>query len=154
MSNNKSYGFHSCPVSILKHASALSDIISDVFNKSFDLGTFRFKSVKNGESCTNFLNLMISRFLTWLQTNTLLSCFNRIFERLVYKRMKSFIKEKNILWTSQYGLRQGHSTEHAILDIAFSCGVFVDLKKAFWYSWSQYPYSQTGLLQFSQVNQC
>ena len=73
---------------------------------------------------------------------SLLSCFNRIFEKLVYKRMKSFIEEKNILCTSQYGFRQGHSTEHALLDIvsriqsnmdagAFSCGVFIDLKKAF-----------------------
>ena len=43
---------------------SLFQFISDVFNKSFDLGTFRFKSVKNGESCTNFLNMMISRFLT------------------------------------------------------------------------------------------
>ena len=69
---------------------------------------------------------------------SLLSCFNRIFEKHVYKRMKSFIEDKNILCTSQYGFRQGHSTEHAaILDIvsriqsnmdagAFSCGVFID----------------------------
>ena len=58
MSNNKSYGFYSCPVSILKHAR---DIISDapeapwyykwgprgaltnIFNKSIDLGTFPSK---------------------------------------------------------------------------------------------------------------
>ena len=73
---------------------------------------------------------------------SLLPCFNRIFEKLVYKRMKSFIEEKNILSTSQYGFRQGHSTEYAILNIvsriqsnmdagAFSCGAFIDLKKAF-----------------------
>ena len=46
--------------------------------------------------------------------------------------MKEFIDKNNILCTSQYGFRQGHSTEHAILDIvnaiqsnmdkgAFSC---------------------------------
>ena len=51
-------------------------------------------------------------------------------------------KKKNILCTSQYGFRQGHLTEHAILDIvsriqsnmdagAFSCGVFTGFKKAF-----------------------
>ena len=73
---------------------------------------------------------------------SLLSCFNRIFEKLVYKRTKSFIEENNILCTPQYGFRQGHSMEHATLDIvsriqssmdagAFSCGVFIDLKKAF-----------------------
>ena len=72
----------------------------------------------------------------------LLACFNRIFDKLVFKRLKSFIDERKIICSSQYGFRQGHSTEHAILDIVnaiqsnmdtgkFSCGVFVDLKKAF-----------------------
>ena len=56
--------------------------------------------------------------------------------------MKCFIDKTNILCPSQYGFRHGHSTEHAILDIvnaiqsnmdkgSFSCGVFIDLKKAF-----------------------
>ena len=50
--------------------------------------------------------------------------------------------KKKFVCTSQYGSRQGHSTEHAILDSvsriqsnmdagAFSCGVFIDLKKTF-----------------------
>ena len=48
----------------------------------------------------------------------------------------------NLLYSSQYGFRKSHSTEHAVLDIVedilrnmdkryFSCGVFIDLKKAF-----------------------
>ena len=56
--------------------------------------------------------------------------------------MKCFIDKTNILYPSQYGFRPGYSTEHAILDIvnaiqsnmdkgSFSCGVFIDLKKAF-----------------------
>ena len=44
MSNNKSYGFYSCPVSILKHASnIISDVLKKIFNKSIDLGTFLSK---------------------------------------------------------------------------------------------------------------
>ena len=73
---------------------------------------------------------------------SLLSNFNRIFERLMYSRMESFIEQNNLLSPSQYGFRKAHSTQHAILDIVnaiqtnmdkrlFSCGVFVDLKKAF-----------------------
>ena len=73
---------------------------------------------------------------------SLLSCFNRIFGKLVFKRLKSFIDESKIISSLQYGFTQGHSTEHAILDIVnaiqsnmdtgkFSCGVVVDLKKAF-----------------------
>ena len=56
--------------------------------------------------------------------------------------MQSFIEEKGILNLSQYGFRKAHSTQHAIIDIVntihtnmdkrlFSCGVFIDLKKAF-----------------------
>ena len=56
--------------------------------------------------------------------------------------MESFIEQKNLLTPSQYGFRKAHSTQHAILDIVnaiqtnmnnclFSCGIFIDLKKAF-----------------------
>ena len=73
---------------------------------------------------------------------SLLSNFNRIFEKIAFKRMESFIEEKNLLTPSQYGFRKAHSTQHAILDIVnaiqsnmdnrlFSCGIFIDLKKAF-----------------------
>ena len=73
---------------------------------------------------------------------SLLSNFNRIFEKLLYYRMKEFFDKNNLMYSSQYGFRKSHSTEHAILDIVetilsnmdkryFSCGVFIDLKKAF-----------------------
>ena len=73
---------------------------------------------------------------------SLLSNFNRIFEKIMYKRMTSYIEQHDLLYPSQYGFRKGHSTQHAILDIIndiqanmnqrlLSCGVFIDLKKAF-----------------------
>ena len=44
ISNNKSYGFYSCPVSIHKHASdILSDILTKIFDKSIYRGTFSYK---------------------------------------------------------------------------------------------------------------
>ena len=60
----------------------------------------------------------------------------------MYNRMKVFIEKHQLLSSSQYGFRQAHSTEHAILNMVetirtnmdrrlFSCGVFIDLKKAF-----------------------
>jgi len=56
--------------------------------------------------------------------------------------MKKFNDKNNLLYSSQYGFRKPHSTEHTVLDIVkdilrnmdkryFSCGVFIDLKKAF-----------------------
>ena len=73
---------------------------------------------------------------------SLLSNFNRIFEKLIFNRMESFIGKNNLFSPSQYGCRKAYSTRHAILDIVntiqtntdkrlYSCGVFIDLKKAF-----------------------
>ena len=46
---------------------------------------------------------------------SLLPIFDRIFEKVMYKRMMHFIK--NILFSAQYGFREGFSTEHATVDI-------------------------------------
>ena len=53
-----------------------------------------------------------------------------------------YIEKHNLIYSSQYSFRKGHSTQHAILDIVnviqtdmnqglYSCGVFIDLKKTF-----------------------
>ena len=58
------------------------------------------------------------------------------------RKMKDYIDKHNLLYSSQYGFRKDQSTQDAILDIVnaiqsnmnqglFSCGVFIDLKKAF-----------------------
>ena len=57
-------------------------------------------------------------------------------------RLKVFLNKHDIFYKSQYGFRERRSTEHAILDIVskiqanmdlgmFSCGIFIDLQKAF-----------------------
>ena len=57
-------------------------------------------------------------------------------------RLKAFLNIHEIFYKSQYGFRERRSTEHAILDIVskiqanmdlgmFSCGIFIDLQKAF-----------------------
>ena len=72
----------------------------------------------------------------------LLSIYNRLFEKLLYCRLIKFINKDDILYDLQYGFRNKHSTQHAILDIVntihsnmdnrkYSCGIFIDLKKAF-----------------------
>ena len=60
----------------------------------------------------------------------------------MYSRLSDFLEAENILYDLQYGFRKKYSTNHAILSIIegikenldkgqFSCGVFVDLEKAF-----------------------
>ena len=38
-------------------------------------------------------------------------------KNLLYYRMKELIDKNNLLYSSQYGFRKSHSTEHAVLDI-------------------------------------
>ena len=60
----------------------------------------------------------------------------------MYGRLIKFIEKQNILYDKQFGFRSNHSTEHAILSIVvkiqeaieegkFSCGIFLDFRKAF-----------------------
>ena len=72
----------------------------------------------------------------------MLLIYNCLFEKLLYRRLIKFIDKNDILYDLQYGFRNKHSTQHAILDIVntihsnmdnrkYSRGIFIDLKKAF-----------------------
>jgi len=139
--NNKSHGLYSCPTQLLKYLSnVVSSTLVEIINLSISSGMYptKLKMAKiipifKAEDNTNANNY---------RPISLPSNFNRIFEKLVYSRMESFIEQNDILSSSQYGFCKVHSTQHAILDILstiqenmdkrlFSCGVFIDLKKAF-----------------------
>ena len=72
-----------------------------------------------------------------------LSIFSKLFEKLIYKRIYSFLIAKNILYEKQFGFRKNHSTSHAINYLVkyhvtdnieqkkHVIGIFLDLSKAF-----------------------
>ena len=138
---NKSHGLYSCPTQLLKYSSnVISSILAEIINLSISTGMYPTK-LKMAKIIPIFKaedNTKANNY----RPISLLSNFNRIFEKLVFSRMESFIEQKDILSPSQFGFRKAHSTQHAILDIVstiqdnmgkrlFSCGVFIDLKKAF-----------------------
>jgi hypothetical protein len=139
--NKKAYGLYSYPTKILKCSSnVISKPFSDILNISIENGVYP-SILKHAK--------VIPIFKSGDETEkgnyrpiSLLSNLNRIFEKVMYKRFMSFIQDKNILYHSQYGFRRQHSTQHAILDIVnriqenidnkkFTCGIFIDLQKAF-----------------------
>ena len=73
---------------------------------------------------------------------SLLSNINKIFEKLVYSRLYSFLELHNCIFELQFGFRAKHSTQHALASLTemvkqaldegnFACGIFVDFAKAF-----------------------
>ena len=106
----------SCPVKILKGCKhIISQPLANIYNLSVILGKHpsKLKVAKivpvykdDDESCASNYRPI-----------SLLSIFNRIFEKLMYQRLSKFIIKHNVLIKSQYGFSGGHNTQHVILEI-------------------------------------
>ena len=73
---------------------------------------------------------------------SLLSNINKILEKLMFNRLYSFLESHKCIYNLQFGFRQKHSTNHALLSMTqqikdiidkgnLAVGVFVDFQKAF-----------------------
>ena len=73
---------------------------------------------------------------------SLLPIIGKLFEKIIFKRISSFVTKYNILFRRQYGFQNAKSTEHAVLDIQenilnslenhrIPCCIFLDFAKAF-----------------------
>ena len=108
------------------------------------------KSIEQGQYPSEFkLSKVIalykkeSRFLpSNYRPISLLNCFNKLFEKLIYSQIIRFIDKHKILYINQYGFRKGYSTTLALIDVIdtlkqaldrqeYAIGIFLDLEKAF-----------------------
>ena len=73
---------------------------------------------------------------------SILSCFTKIFEKIIYKRLINFLNKHNVIQKTQYGFQKNISTNHALIDVItnsfdninnnlYTGLVFLDLTKAF-----------------------
>ena len=73
---------------------------------------------------------------------SLLSNINKIIEKLLHKRIYSFLENNNVIFENQFGFREKHCTNDAFISILeqiktvtskkhIAAGVFVDFEKAF-----------------------
>ncbi len=73
---------------------------------------------------------------------SLLPVISKIFERTIFKQLYKFLNDNKLLYNSQYGFREGHSTDYAALKLVDSItlgmdnmntpvNIFLDLSKAF-----------------------
>ena len=141
LNSRKSTGPYRIPAKILKLINtSLSEPLEVLYNFSFSSGT-----VPRQFKVANIIPILKKGCPTSINNYrpiALLSIFNKILEKLMYKRMVYYVQDKNILFKNQFGFRSGHSTSQAILLITdkiqkaienkkYSCGIFLDLTKAF-----------------------
>ncbi len=112
-----------------------------VFNKSFKEGVFPSK-MKLAEVIPLYKLKGKKDSMNNYRPVSLLPVISKILERLIQKRISSFLRKKMLLYDSQYGFRCNHSTIDAILQFVgnevkgFDRGdktlaIFLDLSKAF-----------------------
>ena len=138
---SKSNGPFSIPTKLLKILSnLLSAPLAFLFNYCFTVGevpkSFKIAKVipinKKGSKVT----------MSNYRPISLLSIFSKIMEKLMYNKLIDYFQKNNVLFNGQFGFRASHSTAQAILLITdkiqnsiekklFSCGIFLDLSKAF-----------------------
>ena len=138
---NKSPGFDGISFTVLKNCfGTLHKPFLDVFNLSIVKGLFpddlkiaRVTPVFKGGDEKDLGNY---------RPISVLPCFSKILERIMYSRLYNHLIKNNILYSKQFGSQKGHSTEHAIIQLIdqinnnfenseFTIGVFMYLSKAF-----------------------
>lgn len=138
---SKSTGPFSIPTKLLKTLKTLlSGPLAYLFNCSFQTGVVpdNLKLARVIPTFKKGAREVISNY----RPISLLSVFHKILERLMYIRLIDFLEKYELLFDCQFGFRTNHSTSHAILLITdkiqkaieskhYSCGLFLDLSKAF-----------------------
>ena len=140
LDSTKSTGPNGIPVFLLKSFKDFFSIwLSKLVNLCFETGVFpdilklaKVTPLHKKESKLDYLNY---------RPISLLSVFSKIYEKLIYTRIYSYLV-KNMIYSKQFGFRSNYSTNHAIISLTehirnlldnghYVCGIFVDLEKAF-----------------------
>ena len=141
LESNKSPGYDDISISVLKKSIfTFVQPLCNIFNMSLENGIFP-NALKKAKVIPIFKKGH-KHILSNYRPISILSTFSKIFEKLVYNRLMSFLNDKNILYHKQYGFRKQYSTYMALLDFtntiakAFEkkqvlIGLFLDLTKAF-----------------------
>ena len=115
------------PLSILFNISLSEGAFPEIYKKSDVVPLHKSK-------CKTLLNNY--------RPISLLPVLSKILEKIVYKRVYSFLEQNRSLYVSQYGFRAKHSCENAITELCsnvvkqnekgvYTLALFLDLSKAF-----------------------
>ena len=105
---------HEIPVLVLKSINhIICHPLSHIVNHSFSSGTFpeTLKLMKVIPIPKQGDLSLVENF----RPISLLNTFSKIFEKLVYKRLYSYLDKYNILYSKQFGFRTGKSTSEVLI---------------------------------------
>ena len=141
MNSKKSPGYDGVSSQIIKNiANEISEPLAHIFNLTFLSGIIP-DNLKIALVTPIFKSNEINQFKNSRRISVL-SCFSKILEKLMYKRLMKFNEKKYILSQNQYGFRENRSTELAISELTnkitkaidqggYTIGIFLDLSKAY-----------------------
>ena len=116
LDSSKSTGPNGIPVFLLKKLKDFFSIwLSKLVNLCFETGVFpdilklaKITPLHKKESKLEYLNY---------RPISILSVFSKIYEKLIYTRIYSYLVKKDMIYSKQFGFRSKQSTNHAIISI-------------------------------------
>ena len=141
LKTNKSSGYNDISADVVKRVSdEIFVILKHIFNISLAKGVFpgKLKIARVTPIFEKGNNTLVTNY----RSISVLPCFSKLLERIMYNRLYKFLLENNILYQKQFGFQNAHSTEHAILQLVnqiteafsqgkYTLGIFLDLSKTF-----------------------
>ena len=117
---NKSCGLDGIDAKFVQLAAeVIAPALCLLFNACFENGFF--PTCLKEAKVVPVLKSGDRRKLTNYRPISILSCFSKILEKIVYSRTIDFLNSNSVLCPTQYGFRPKQSTVHAILDIVSTC---------------------------------
>ena len=138
---NKGANINTIPIFVYKKLiEYIADIIVDIFNCSVTSGIFP-ATLKNSRVVPLFKSKSPKLVNNYRPISTL-SVLSKIIEKIMKKRVVSYLEDNELICEKQYGFREGYNTSDAILEFTdicaheldnrkFTIAVFLDLSKAF-----------------------
>lgn len=138
----KSCGYDGITPKILQECDdVISPYLSRIFNNVIDTSTYpnALKIAKIVPIPKENNATLVEKF----RPISLLPLIDKIFEKILYKQLSSYLDANNLLYNCQYGFKKGCGTEEAVVNVVnYICkglddgfcgvgGIFYDLSKAF-----------------------
>ena len=129
------------PIVAIKHIKdTIAPHLCKLYNNCISSGTFP-QCLKTGKITPVYKKGSKDDISNYRPVSTL-PLFGKIFEKIIYTRLYSFLTDNSVLTTAQFGFRKFHSTSYAINHSVnlinnfqnqgnHTVGIFIDLSKAF-----------------------